>query len=269
MPHDMAAKQVDHLKRARLRAQRVPSSRRVRLGQALVWPSLLGGVLNWFLDFVDLPYALLNLTTFVGVVLIGDGTLWPFRRRPKRLALGHPMVALAALGTMVPGARVHVRGRIRAQERMATYLGTIDDAVYSHLALIGARDVSRRPYQPLPAYRERARSFMLVDDEQVTVEIVMSEAKVVEPMRKFVSRDRKLAWALFNVLELREPARALVDLASPSVTEYWLQDGDEVEVVGTIDLRPNSQRESLPREMNTRPALISTQDQPLTVQLLR
>lgn len=45
--------------------------------------------------------------------------------------------------------------------------------------------------------------------------------------------------------------------------------GDEVEVVGTIEQTPDARRESLPREMHTRPVLVSTPEQQLTVQLLR
>lgn len=55
----------------------------------------------------------------------------------------------------------------------------------------------------------------------------------------------------------------------PSIIEHWLQYGDEVEVVGTIEHRPDPQRESLPREMHIRTVRVSTAGQPLTVQLVR
>lgn len=87
--------------------------------------------------------------------------------------------------------------------------------------------------------------------------------------RKLVSWDRNLAKVLVDELVQRPVPRGQVRLSKPSVIERWLQDGDEVEVIGTIEQRPDFRRESLPREGHTRPVLVSTPAQPLTVQLLR
>jgi hypothetical protein len=261
----MSDEPLDELTRARRRARRRFFSRRERLGQALAWPAGFGVILDLFGVIDGRP---LGIFWLLGLVL-ANNALWPFRHRPKRLMPAKPLGALAALGSMAPGTRVHVRGRIRAQERMSTYLGTIDDAVYSRLALIGVQDTSGERHRDLPVAWERALSFTIVGDDEAPVEILMREATVVQPWRRLLTRHRNLAEALLDEAMPFWRGNAQMRLIEPSVVEYWLQEGDEVEVVGTLEHRPDAQRESLHREMHSRPVLVSAAEGPLTVQLVR
>ena len=201
---------------------------------------------------------------FAMAILGRDAITVPFLRRTRPLLNpGERSTPLAELMHMPAGRHVHVRGRIRALERVPTYLGTIDDAVYSHVDLVGTTEklLAHRDFR---VYHTRVRDFLLEDDSGATVEIRMDDAEVKPPRRTLYLHDERVAWEFLEEAGGLRPRR----LHRPVITEHWLADGDEVEVRGMVEREPDQRQEALPRELPTRPVLVSSRGRPLTVQLL-
>ena len=257
----MSKEPEDRVTRARRRA-RLGRTRRERVGNAAYWLTMGAWCMERFGWLPDLPtgFMLMGMHTFMS-----GWITFPFRRRPRPLRLpGMSSTPLAELRNMQAQAHVHVRGRIHALAPMRTYLGEIDDAVYSRVEMVGTtpafaahRDYSR--------HRVEARDFLLVDETGTTVEIRMRQAEVKLPRRMFRTHDIGVASELLDSLPGPRPQ----DLCRPTITEHWLADGDEVEVVGTVEREADPRQEALPRELPTRPVLVSALGRPLTVQFLR
>jgi hypothetical protein len=250
------------LEQKRRGARRGPP-RRDRVLNAAFW----AGSGAWILEQVgwigDQPIGLALLIAMAG--LGRHAITVPFLRRARPLlAPGMRSIPLPELMHAPAGRHVHVRGRIRALEPMSTYLGEIDNAVYSHVELVGTSEklLAHRDFR---VYHTRMRDFLLVDDSGATVEIRMDDAEVKQPRRTLYLHDQRVAWELLKQVGGLRPAR----LHRPVITEHWLADGDEIEVLGTVEREPDQRQEALPRELPTRPVLVSSRGRPLTVQLLR
>lgn len=209
-------------------------------------------------------------TPFPGIMTfytaIFGPSIVPFQRRKRRLRLpGATSIPIAGLVTAPAGTLVHARGRVRALRPMATYLGDIHDAVFRHLELVGTtpRFGAHRDFR---VHDVEARDFLLVD-ETGAVEIRMHDAETMLPERMLHLHDAGAAWELIE--QLVHPDARPRDLYRPTIIERWLADGDEIEVLGTVERQADPRYEALPRELPTRPVLVSTRDQPLRVQLLR
>ena len=220
----------------------------------------------WFLDKVgwiaDQP---LGLGLLIPLALLGrDAITIPFLRRERPLLPpGARSIPLPELMPMPAGRHVHVRGRIRALEPMSTYLGEIDNAVYSHVELVGTSE-KLLAHRDICVHHTRMRDFLLVDDFGETVEIRLDHAEVKLPRRTLYLHDQRVAWELLEETGGLRPAR----LHRPVITEHWLADGDEIEVLGMVEREPDQRQEALPRELPTRPVLVSARGRPLTVQLV-
>jgi hypothetical protein len=118
------------------------------------------------------------------------------------------------------------------------------------------------PYQQ---HRSEASDFLLEDGTGATVEIRMHQAEVKLPRR--VHRSHDLAWV--DQLRGYLPDWGDTALHQPTIIEHWLAAGDEVEVLGTVEHELDPQQEALPRDLPTRPVLVSTHGKPLTVRLVR
>jgi hypothetical protein len=88
---------------------------------------------------------------------------------------------------------------------------------------------------------------------------------VKPPRRTLYLHDQRVAWELLDEVGGLCPAR----LHRPVITEHWLADGDEIEVLGMVEREADQRQQALPRELPTRPVLVSARGRPLTVQLLR
>jgi hypothetical protein len=258
----------DPVERARRRARRGTPWRR-RVLNTILWTGLGAWVLELAGWLPDLPMEwLFGPLLFVGA----DAITLPFRRRARPLLLpGARPIPLAELRHMAAERHVHVRGRIRALERVSTYLGEIDDAVYSHAELVatisqvGTISQVSAPHRDLRVYHVQRRDFLLVDENGATVEIRMHQAEVKPPRRTLYLHDHRVAWAFLGEFGGLRPTR----LHRPIITEHWLANGDEIEVLGTVERVADPRQEALPRQLPTRPVLISVRGRPLTVQLVR
>jgi len=254
----------DRFQQARRRARRGRPLRDWVLN-AMFWT----GLGAWLLERVGwIPDQPIGLGALGAMAFLGrDAIRVPFWRRTRPLLLpGARSIPLAELTHMPAERHVHVRGRIRALEPLRTYLGEIDDAVYSRVELIGTTPkwLAHRDFR---VYRVHTRDFLLVDETGATVEIRMDQAEVTLPRRTLHLHDPRVAEALLDQLQLPCPRPSR--LHRPVITEHWLADGDEIEVLGTVEREADPRQEALPRELPTRPVLVSARGRPLTVQLLR
>jgi hypothetical protein len=214
---------LDRIERASRQYAWLPPSLRARrrLATGAVWAGagvLLGGVLVAAPPLLGSWQLLLGLGVAGG--LVGDrvGTAM-VRRHVARLA--HGEVALARVGDEAEGALVHVRGRVRATDTLASVLHGVP-GVYRRLVLRanGARWI-----------HEAAVAFDVVDAQGVWIRVEPRGARLLAPVAELIEYP---AHALAG--ERVTPSLLAVIAAHTGITipasELVLRDGDEVELVG-------------------------------------
>lgn len=195
----------------------------VAVGGIVMVPHFPGGVVGG-----------LGKTMVAGGLYAGDRVARSVLRR--RLAkLAHGQVELSRLKQERDGELVHVRGRVRARTDLPGLLDDCAHAVYRRVQIVLGQ---------LRLVHEEAVDFTLMDDDGEVVIVEVSGARLVVPDPKMQrlravgpQAERLLALSLpkeaHDWLKKRaERQRRGKSMPRMAASEFLLQDGEEIDVVG-------------------------------------
>ena len=169
-------------------------------------------------------------------------------------------LTLSEVSSLPPATPVRVRGRVRVQRALESYLAPARRGPYEWL-LVREELLPERLY-----FIERGHDFDLVDDQGSALRVGVSHARTVvewHPDPQLVSPD--IAARLRTCIPRQLVGRRALAVSSLAIAGLFVEDGAAIEVLGYTRRVADPAATALPREMPSRTVLVGDPDRPLVL----